>query len=325
MKKKFMIITCCFLMLVLTACGNPKLKDGKEVIASIDGKEFSVDDLYNDLKKNYGENALLTMIDTYIAEKEIETTKEIEDYVNEVVEYWVSYSESTGAESLEDFLSGYMQIYGISTEEEFYDFVMSDYKLSLAVEQQIRDMITEDEIKDYYDESYTEKITVRHILIEAAENDTNGEKAKKQAEDLIKELNKVDKDELEDKFSELAEEYSDDSSYSDGGLIEDFMASGVVEEFWDASKDLKIGEYTTEPVKTDYGYHIIYKVSEKEKETLEDATEEIKETLTANNMQSGIYVNQAKAELRKKYNLKIYDKDIETSYNKSLEEQKKQS
>ena len=320
MKKKFMIITCCFLMLVLTACGNPKLKDGKEVIASIDGKEFSVDDLYNDLKKNYGENALLTMIDTYIAEKEIETTKEIEDYVNEVVEYWVSYSESTGAESLEDFLSGYMQIYGISTEEEFYDFVMSDYKLSLAVEQQIRDMITEDEIKDYYDESYTEKITVRHILIEAAENDTNGEKAKKQAEDLIKELNKVDKDELEDKFSELAEEYSDDSSYSDGGLIEDFMASGVVEEFWDASKDLKIGEYTTEPVKTDYGYHIIYKVSEKEKETLEDATEEIKETLAANNMQSGIYVNQAKAELRKKYNLKIYDKDIETSYNKSLEE-----
>ena len=320
MKKKFMIITCCFLMLVLTACGNPKLKDGKEVIASIDGKEFSVDDLYNDLKKNYGENALLTMIDTYIAEKEIETTKEIEDYVNEVVEYWVSYSESTGADSLEDFLSGYMQIYGISTEEEFYDFVMSDYKLSLAVEQQIRDMITEDEIKDYYDESYTEKITVRHILIEAAENDTNGEKAKKQAEDLIKELNKVDKDELEDKFSELAEEYSDDSSYSDGGLIEDFMASGVVEEFWDASKDLKIGEYTTEPVKTDYGYHIIYKVSEKEKETLEDATEEIKETLTANNMQSGIYVNQAKAELRKKYNLKIYDKDIETSYNKSLEE-----
>lgn len=299
MKKKFMIITCCFLMLVLTACGNPKLKDGKEVIASIDGKEFSVDDLYNDLKKNYGENALLTMIDTYIAEKEIETTKEIEDYVNEVVEYWVSYSESTGAESLEDFLSGYMQIYGISTEDEFYDFVMSDYKLSLAVEQQIRDMITEDEIKDYYDESYTEKITVRHILIEAAENDTNGEKAKKQAEDLIKELNKVDKDELEDKFSELAEEYSDDSSYSDGGLIEDFMASGVVEEFWDASKDLKIGEYTTEPVKTDYGYHIIYKVSEKEKETLEDATEEIKETLTANNMQSGIYVNQAKAELRK--------------------------
>ena len=320
MKKKFMIITCCFLMLVLTACGNPKLKDGKEVIASIDGKEFSVDDLYNDLKKNYGENALLTMIDTYIAEKEIETTKESEDYVNEVVEYWVSYSESTGAESLEDFLSGYMQIYGISTEEEFYDFVMSDYKLSLAVEQQIRAMITEDEIKDYYDESYTEKITVRHILIEAAENDTNGEKAKKQAEDLIKELNKVDKDELEDKFSELAEEYSDDSSYSDGGLIEDFMASGVVEEFWDASKDLKIGEYTTEPVKTDYGYHIIYKVSEKEKETLEDATEEIKETLTANNMQSGIYVNQAKAELRKKYNLKIYDKDIETSYNKSLEE-----
>lgn len=320
MKKKFMIITCCFLMLVLTACGNPKLKDGKEVIASIDGKEFSVDDLYNDLKKNYGESALLTMIDTYIAEKEIETTKEIEDYVNEVVEYWVSYSESTGAESLEDFLSGYMQIYGISTEEEFYDFVMSDYKLSLAVEQQIRAMITEDEIKDYYDESYTEKITVRHILIEAAENDTNGEKAKKQAEDLIKELNKVDKDELEDKFSELAEEYSDDSSYSDGGLIEDFMASGVVEEFWDASKDLKIGEYTTEPVKTDYGYHIIYKVSEKEKETLEDATEEIKETLAANNMQSGIYVNQAKAELRKKYNLKIYDKDIETSYNKSLEE-----
>ena len=61
MKKKFTIIACCFLMLLVTACGNnPKLENGEEVIASIDGKEFTADDLYAELKSSYGYDSLLS-------------------------------------------------------------------------------------------------------------------------------------------------------------------------------------------------------------------------------------------------------------------------
>ena len=235
MKKKLVIITSCFLMLLTTACGsNPKLENGEEVIASVDGKEITADELYNDLKSSYGYDSLLNMIDLYIAEKEIETTKELEQYTQEVVDYYKQYAEMLQVD-FETFLATYVGLPNISTEEEFYDYVMKDRKLTLVIERQIKESFTDKDIEKYYNENYSERLTVRHILIEIEESDKDGEKALKQAKDLIKKLEKADKDKVEKKFIELAEEYSDDSSYSNGGLIEDFMSSTVVKEFWEAS------------------------------------------------------------------------------------------
>ena len=42
----------------------------------------------------------------------------------------------------------------------------------------------------------------------------------------------------------------------------------MVSEFEDAAYKLKVNEYTKEPVKTTYGYHIILKTGEKEKPKL---------------------------------------------------------
>ena len=82
MKKKLVIITSCFLMLLTTACGsNPKLENGEEVIASVDGKEITADELYNDLKSSYGYDSLLNMIDLYIAEKEIDVYTPLIDLI----------------------------------------------------------------------------------------------------------------------------------------------------------------------------------------------------------------------------------------------------
>ena len=327
MKKKFTIIACCFLMLLVTACGNnPKLENGEEVIASIDGKEFTADDLYAELKSSYGYDSLLSMIDLYIAEKEIETTDEIKQYTQELIDYYKQYAEMLGVD-FKTFLSSYVGISGVTTEEEFYDYVMKDYKLTLAVEKQVKASFDDEDIKKYYNENYSERLTVRHILIEIEDSDTDGEKALKQAKELIKELEKTDKDKVEKKFIELAEEYSDAASYSNGGLIEDFMYSNEVEEFWDASADLKDGEFTTKAVLSEYGYHIIYRVSAEEKPSLEDSKEEILNTMTKEAIANDelLYFTAMK-DLREKYNIKIYDTDIESSYNeflKQLEENNK--
>lgn len=320
MKNKIMIIACCFMMVLTTACGNPKLENGEEVIASVDGKEISADELYNDLKADYGYETLLAMIDQYIAEQEIETTDEIKEYAQEVVDYYVYYAESFGVD-LETFLTSYVGLSGITTEEEFLEYVISDYKVSLAIEKQVATMFTDEEIDEYYNENYSEQLTVRHILIEIEESDTDGKDALAQAKKLIKELKNTDEDEVEEKFIELAKEYSDDSSYANGGLIEDFMSSTVVEEFWNASSKLKDGEYTTTAVLTEYGYHIIYRVSSKEKPTLEESKEDVLSALTSEALSTDemlYYV--AINELREKYNLKIYDKDLKTSYNNFLEQ-----
>lgn len=327
MKKKLVIITSCFLMLLTTACGsNPKLENGEEVIASVDGKEITADELYNDLKSSYGYDSLLNMIDLYIAEKEIETTKELEQYTQEVVDYYKQYAEMLQVD-FETFLATYVGLPNISTEEEFYDYVMKDRKLTLVIERQIKESFTDKDIEKYYNENYSERLTVRHILIEIEESDKDGEKALKQAKDLIKKLEKADKDKVEKKFIELAEEYSDDSSYSNGGLIEDFMSSTVVKEFWEASDKLKDGEYTTKPVKSQYGYHIIYRVSAEDKPSLKDSKEEILTAMTEKVLATDELARYiAMKDLREKYNIKIYDTDIESSYNeflKQLEENNK--
>ena len=54
----------------------------------------------------------------------------------------------------------------------------------------------------------------------------------------------------------------------------------MVEEFANAVRELKVDEYTKEPVKTQYGYHIILKTGEKDKPELKDVKDNIKETLT---------------------------------------------
>lgn len=320
MKKKFLILSCCVLALLVTACGKntPKLKNGEEVVASIDGKKYTADELYKELKGTAGYDKLLSMIDNYIASKEIEDSKDIENYAKEVVEYYKSYASTYGVE-LEEFLVSYVGISGVTTEEEFLDYVINDYKLSLAIQKQIGSTYTDKEIENYYKENYSELLTVRHILIEIEESDKDGSKALSTINKLIDELKKAE--DVEEKFIELAKEYSDDSSYSTGGLISDFMSSKVVKEFWDASYSLKDGEYTTKAVKTDYGYHIIYRKSVADKPKLEDSKEDIKSALAEEAMaEDELLVYVAMADLRKKYNIKFYDTDLKNSYNNYLKQ-----
>ena len=84
--KKILLSTlaCAFL---LTGCGTiPKLENGEEVVAEIDGKSFTANDLYLKLKSYYGTSALVDMINTQIAEKEIETDDDARKYAKSELE-----------------------------------------------------------------------------------------------------------------------------------------------------------------------------------------------------------------------------------------------
>ncbi len=329
MKNKVLVLSCCLLMLVTTACGKsiPKTKNGEEIVASINGKDFTADELYLELKENYGYNYLLNMIDFSIADQEIETTDEIKEYAQQVVDTYVEYAKSMNVE-LKDLVAQMTGFSNIETEEDFLDFVIKDRKLTLAVQKKLGDKVTDKEIEEYYKENYSERLTVRHILIEIEESDKDGKNALKTANEVIDKLKKADKDKLDDTFVDLAKEYSDDGTYNTGGLIENFMSSTVVSEFWDASNKLKDGEYTTTPVKTTYGYHVILRKSKSDKPSLEDSKEEIKEAIVSKKMDDQVTRLNVMNDLRKDYKLSIKDSDIEKSYNEyldSLKESEKNS
>lgn len=324
MKKKLLILSCCFLLVLTTACGKsiPKTKDGEEIIASLDGKDFTVDEFYKEMKKSHGYGQLISMIDLYIADKEIETTDELKEAAKKEVEAYTAFAEQYKVD-LETVLVA-NGITGITTEKELEDYIIKSNKATLAIEKQIKSTITDEDIEKYYNDNYSKRLTVRHILIETEESDKDGSKAKETANKIIEELKKTDKDKLDEKFIELAKEYSDDSTYNTGGLIENFMSGTVVSEFWKASSELKDGEYTTEPVKTTYGYHVILRKSESDKPSLEDAKEDIKNSIVAKKKSEDSFASYtAMKELREKYKLKINDSDIDKDYKdflKQLEE-----
>ncbi|MGH8218477.1 MAG: peptidylprolyl isomerase [Steroidobacteraceae bacterium] len=58
-------------------------------------------------------------------------------------------------------------------------------------------------------------------------------------------------------FADLAKSNSIDTSKASGGDLGWFTATGMVKPFADAVVQLKPGEYTHEPVHTQYGWHII--------------------------------------------------------------------
>lgn len=58
-------------------------------------------------------------------------------------------------------------------------------------------------------------------------------------------------------FGEMAARFSQDpGSAENGGVIGYMMPGSLVEEYWNAAYDLEIGEMS-EPVRSQYGYHLI--------------------------------------------------------------------
>jgi len=132
-----------------------------------------------------------------------------------------------------------------------------DTKLQLQIEQQKRAVyasaaiqqylsahpITDEEMKKLYDEQVPKgsEYKARHILVEQED----------EAKKLIVELDKGAD------FSELAKEHSTGPSGKSGGELGWFSPKQMVAPFSEAAGKLEKGAYTKEPVKTQFGWHII--------------------------------------------------------------------
>lgn len=330
-------VVCMCIIILLTAllifvtCVKrvPLTSKGEEVVATIKGKKITADELYVSLKEQGGKDSLLNIIDEYIANKEVTITEEDEKYVQEVVDYYKEYAEYYETD-LETFLANYVGLSGISTEKEFAEFVTKDYKKTLAVQKFVGEQATEEELKAYYKENYTDTLTVKHILIsvdsEEEDQDKADEAAYKKAVKLIQKLQNTDKKKLDSKFEELAEKNSDDTgTYSNGGLVENFVKKDVEKEFYEASHKLKDGEFTTEPVKTTYGYHIILKVSSKPVEKYKDIVNDVKKAYAESKLsEDANLLAQKWDELRNEYKLSIKDDFIKKAYKEAIEATKEE-
>jgi len=113
-------------------------------------------------------------------------------------------------------------------------------------------VIANREAKVYYRDNLKKfnqpaSVKVRHILLS-----TEGE-----AKDIIRELTKHDNN-LKENFIALAKDKSTGPSSVNGGELDWFIKEQMVPEFSESAFSLNKGEITHYPVKTQFGYHVIY-------------------------------------------------------------------
>ena len=277
MKKSKLLLGATVVMagvLLTTGCGKTKLKNGEEVAIKVNGKNITADTLYNELREKYAKEVIVDDIDKKIFEVVYKDDKEIEEKVDKQIEY----IKNQYADNYEETLKNY----GYEDEDALKDQLRLNYQREKAVDDYIKDSITEKELKKYYEDEVVGDISAKHILIKVkSATDTEGledEEAKKKAKDIIKKL-----DDGED-FAKLAKDNSDDpGSAANGGDLGYFNKGEMVKEFEEAAYGLRVNEYTKEPVKTSYGYHIILKTGEKDKGKFKDTKKLLKKYLTKEN------------------------------------------
>lgn len=97
------------------------------------------------------------------------------------------------------------------------------------------------------------QVRARHILVRTGKgNHTDAE-----AQKLIRSVLGMIKNDGSN-FGELAQKYSECPSAKDSGDLGYFDRGQMVQEFEDAAYAMKKGDFTREPVKTVFGYHLIY-------------------------------------------------------------------
>lgn len=325
MKNLGKIFVIATLMVGIVGCGAiPTLKNGEQLVASLDEGGVSADSLYEKLKDKYGAEEFVNLLDTEILNQKYKETDEEKEYLNNQIDELKSSAKENNI-SYDDLLS----YYGFKSDKDVKEYFRLTYRRDLAVNEYVQKDLKDSEIEKYYEDEVYGDIKVKHILIApdttddmSSEEKEKAEKtAKKEAEDIIKKLK-----DGED-FDKLAKKYSDDSSNAKKGGDLGWISTGdMVEEFDAAAFKLKKGKYTTSPVKTTYGYHIIYKVDEKDKPKLDEAKDDIIETLVKNKLNEDPTLYYTVLDkIRKDAGLKFEDKNLKTAYNKYMQNLKQQA
>lgn len=267
MLKKFKagkyIVLAMVLILGLSLVGCKNDGDKSEVVATVDNINITKDELYDLLVEQYGAKTLDALISDKIIELEV-TKNKVEISSEEVdgeIEMMANYYG--GMEALDNAMKSYNM-----TMEDMKDNVKMNLSLKKLVGSNI--IISDEEIVAYFEENkdkfnQEEQVNASHILVES--------------EELAKEIR--EKLVAGENIAELAKEFStDEGTKNNGGNLGFFGRGEMVESFDKAAFTLNIGEIS-EPIQSNYGYHVIIVNEKKEAKlaNLEDSKDDIKEIL----------------------------------------------
>lgn len=246
MKKIILTMAVVFGIFGLTACGNPTIVKTK-------AGNITQQDFYKELKSEYGKQVIQNMVYKKLLESKYTVTqKEIDAKITEIT------NSVGGSTQLQQAVAQQGM-----TMTQFKDNVKTQLLLLKAETANVK--VTNQDLQTYFDKNKSKYVEVqaRHILVSKLST----------AQDIEKKLkNGAD-------FATLAKKYSTDTgSKSKGGELGWVKKGQMVPPFETALFKLKKGEIS-QPVKTQYGYHIIQ--AEAIKNSLSDFQAQVKQDYLA--------------------------------------------
>ncbi len=281
------------------------LADGTQPIATINGVNVTADELYEDMKEQYPINVLLNKIDNIILEELYEEDDEMTEEVDSNAEYYLNlYQQYYGTTDESELL----ETMGFYSYNSYIEYLKLDYRKNKYLEDYIKNNLTDDEIQKYYDENVFGDINCQHILVAVDEDDgLTDDEAKALAEEIINKLNDGTT------WEDIQEEYKDKTTYEDLGY-QSWDAS-LETAFLEAIKEMDENSYSTSPVKTSYGYHVIYRLDQKNAPELTDVKDTIIEDLIDEKKSDDEdLLYKTLIYMRKEYNLEFSDTAMKEKY-----------
>lgn len=289
------------------------LKDGTQPVAEIDGYTVTANDLYEDMKDVYSISSLLDKIDNKILEEKYPETDEMNDELKQQAESYYSAYKQYYKMDKETFLSNN----GFGSEKAFLEYLRLQYRRNKYAEDYIKTLISDKEVEKYYEDKVYGDINTKHILVKV--DSSASDEDKKKAEDLAKEI--ISKLNNGKSFDDVKEEYKDQITYEELGYKS--YNANLESAYMEAMQKLENNSYSKEPVKTSYGYHVIYRIDQKEKPVLEDVKEEIIDSLVSEKKSEDKNISYvALDKMREESGLKFSDTVLEKKYNTYMSQYK---
>lgn len=245
--------------------------DGNSIVYTIEDKNLLADEFYETLYNDLGAYTAYSKWSRAVIDKAVKTTEEINNYASNYANYIAAYNDQdTIDSSLKQYgySGGYDDLLQYCVDMVKADYLYRDYYVANF------DTYARNVIEDYSPKKvYHILIKVENVEDTTDENDNSVKVANMTAEEQAK-LDAVVEALKTQSYETVCATYSDEDSTKDNGgylgIYDDqTVANQMVKEFSDAVIALQYGE-VSEPVLSEYGYHIIKVVKPTDDELKED-------------------------------------------------------
>lgn len=321
MKKKILYLLIIMMVLIsLTGCKKKgtEVENGNDVVVAFkedSGVEsITAQNFYDYMKKMYGTYSVINMIDDKLLGLEIADSDEQTKYVNNQIQEWLN---TFGNEST--LIQAASQQLGVNSMKELKEYVAKTYKQEQVTKEYVKNEVVEEkEVKNYYDQKVFGDMELKLILIdvETKEDNTDEEKAAAEEAAYNKAKEAIEKLNNGTSFEDVQKEYNKDDATKDSTVTikwDDEFDGTLL----DAANKLENEKYTTEPVKTSYGYYIVYRVKQGDAPSMDDVKDKIKTELAEGLIsedKNNLYAVKASMAMREKYGMTINDEEVKNSY-----------